>query len=396
VKLTVVSHKECWRSPDGDVGYATDGGFAMHMQAIASLFDETVVCVPVVPTRRRLGEVPFRRPENGAGLQIVELPVLRGEGLARKLAYPMWLLRGGRVIDRAVRHADAVHAPIPGDVGTAGMLLAKVHRKPLFVRHCGNWQNRRTTAERLWRWFMERRAGTDDVMVATGEEDAPPSPHHPEITWLFSTSLSERELETLAPPAEPPTTDRLVLSIACRQVEAKGGGVTIEALPEIRRTFPGVHLHVVGDGPQLEIYRRRAQTLDVEQHIEFHGKLDHQGVLDVLQRSHVFVYPTWASEGFPKAVLEALACGLPVVSTAVSAIPALLAGGGGVIVDRPEPDLVAKAVVTVAGDPEHYRSMSASARASAEGYTLEAWATRIGGLLSGWGTLRSDDSARSW
>ena len=51
------------------------------------------------------------------------------------------------------------------------MLFAFVLRKPLFVRHCGNWFVQTTAAEHFWKWFMVRFAGGRNVMIATGGDD---------------------------------------------------------------------------------------------------------------------------------------------------------------------------------------------------------------------------------
>ena len=49
MRLLVASHKLCWVDSSAPSGYATDGGFASQIGALARLFDETVLCVPVAP-----------------------------------------------------------------------------------------------------------------------------------------------------------------------------------------------------------------------------------------------------------------------------------------------------------------------------------------------------------
>jgi len=97
---------------------------------------------------------------------------------------------------REILRADAVHSPIPGDIGTIGFLLAFALRKPLFIRHCGNWLKPSTTAERFWKWFMEKFAGGRQVMLATGGSPGPPSRVNSAIHWIFSTTLSDVELRS--------------------------------------------------------------------------------------------------------------------------------------------------------------------------------------------------------
>jgi glycosyltransferase involved in cell wall biosynthesis len=234
---------------------------------------------------------------------------------------------------------------------------------------------------------MERFAGGRNVMLATGGQPEPPSSRNPRVQWIFSTSLTEKELnETARPRKITDGQSHARLIIACRQDEAKGTGRVIAALPLIMRRFPDATLDVVGDGPDLPRFRALAAEAGVAGHVRFHGKFGHQRVLELLGQAEMFCYPTAASEGFPKAVLEALACGLPVVTTPVSVLQPLIAGGGGVLLDNTTPECIAQAVVRCFGSPDSYRAMSERAIETARSYSLESWGDSIRRTLeAAWG-----------
>ena len=378
MRLGVISHKLCWRSASSPSGYATDGGFSFQMQALASLFEHTTVCVPVVTTGPTDGEVAMR----GDRLDVAPLPAPGGVGVWRKVRFPIWVLRSLPALVREVRAADAVHAPIPGDVGTMGIVVAHLFRRPLFVRHCGNWTQPKTKAERLWRWYMERAAGGRRVMLATGGSDQPPSQRNPSVRWIFSTSMTADELDRIAKDRTltPGRGPRLV--IVGRQVAAKGAGRVIEALGQLADDLPGVTLEVVGDGPDLPRFRALADELGVADRVSFTGQVDHDGVLAALDRADLFVFPTTSSEGFPKAALEALASGLPVLATPVSVLPALLASGGGIVLRDASPASIAEAVRIATSSPAQYQLLSGRAVEAAAAFSLERWVAEIGRHLA--------------
>jgi glycosyltransferase involved in cell wall biosynthesis len=307
---------------------------------------------------------------------------------------PFWTLRNLPMIWRLTNSADAVHAPIPGDVGTIGNVLAIVLRKPLFVRHCGNWLAPKTTAEKLWRWFMEEFAGGRNVMMATGGTLEPPSPRNPELKWIFSTSLTATELAEHAVPRRAPSRDAVRLIIVARQEKAKGAGTVIAALPLLARDFPGIAFDVVGEGGAVPEFRKQAEKLGVAERVVFHGNVDHNTVLTLLRKAHLFCFPTQASDGFPKAVLEGLACGLPAVATRVSVLPLLLSSGCGKLVNDATPEAVAEAIRYCLQDGERYEQLSLRALETARQYSLENWRDTIGAALSTeWGPLKESHAA---
>lgn len=390
MRLAVISHKLCWRSVDSSTGYVTDGGFPLQMEAISELFSETELVLPSETTVASKGTSPLR----GQNLRVTPLSVPQGKGLRRKFDMLRWVAVNGPTIWQAVKRADAIHAPIPGDVGTIGMIFALILRKPLFVRHCGNWLDPRTTAERLWKWSMERFAGGRNVMLATGGSDEPPSRLNENVRWIFSTSLRSGQIANSV-PREPPRGGELRLVIACRLEERKGTDVVIDALPMIAQTYPGVTLDVIGAGSLLESLKEQADRLAIRNRVVFHGKVAQSEVVEILKTAHLFCYPTSASEGFPKVVLEALASGLPVITTRVSVLPRLIESGCGKLLDEATPAALKAAVDDICTDRKVYRQKSENAIATSRQYSLEKWRDSIGEVLCESWNVRSLSAADS-
>jgi glycosyltransferase involved in cell wall biosynthesis len=274
-------------------------------------------------------------------------------------------------------------------VGSIGFLLGLLAGRPLLVRYCNNWFATRTAAERLLKGAMRRFAHGRNVMLATGGAPEPPAAESPSVAWIFATSLEDREIRACARLRErlPGASPRLIL--VGRQERGKGTGAVIESLARVAGTFPGVSLEVLGDGGALAEFRRLAASLGVEGRVTFHGNVDRATVVERLRNADLFCFPT-ASEGFPKVVLEALACGLPVLTTRVSVLPVLLARGAGLLLEDATPAAVADGVLRCLADEDAYRAMSARALETARANSHERRPAEIGArLTAAWGPLRS-------
>ena len=186
--------------------------------------------------------------------------------------------------------------------------------------------------------------------------------------------------ELPAPWAEgppPPAEGRLLLAVA-RLTEQKGLDVAVRALPAI----PGdVRLAVLGEGPARPALEALARELGVERRLLLPGRVG--DVAAWLERAAVVVHPArW--EGFGLAVLEAMLASRPVVASAVSSIPELVADGEtGVLVPPDDPDALASAVAALLQEPERAERLGRAGRERARSeFSVAAMAS---GTLSAYG-----------
>jgi glycosyltransferase involved in cell wall biosynthesis len=238
---------------------------------------------------------------------------------------------------------------------------------------------------------MVHLANDRRIMFATGVQKENPPPDEAEIHWIFATSLSEADLQSLASPRKLPETDQVLrLVIACRQEEPKGTDRVLRALALLQEDFPEVRLDVVGGGGHLAASKVLCQSLGLIQSVTFHGAVPREEVLEIFQKSTLFCYPSRASEGFPKVVIEALATGLPFVGSDLGVLEYLALRGGGLTTSSLQPEELAETVAHCLSDPERYAAMSNSALETARCYSLEQWQSTIHNALKPWGPLRSD------
>jgi glycosyltransferase involved in cell wall biosynthesis len=130
-----------------------------------------------------------------------------------------------------------------------------------------------------------------------------------------------------------------------------GGPLLLEAFSRVVERRPGVSLIVAGDGVQGPACHALARSLGISRYITFTGALTASGVSDVLATADL-VLNTSSEDNIPNAILEAFACGVPVVTSAVGGIPDLVGDDerGYLVRDR-NPESFAAAVDRCISDP---------------------------------------------
>jgi colanic acid/amylovoran biosynthesis glycosyltransferase len=130
-------------------------------------------------------------------------------------------------------------------------------------------------------------------------------------------------------PREPPNHGPLRLVTVARLVEKKGVDYAIRAVARLAAAGVDVEYTVVGDGPLREKLTQLTEALGLSGRVKLVGSMAHSDIAALLQRSHVMLAPSVTAsdgdmEGLPVAIMEAMASGLPVVSTVHSGIPELI------------------------------------------------------------------------
>ncbi|MEX2460149.1 MAG: glycosyltransferase [Paenibacillaceae bacterium] len=157
-----------------------------------------------------------------------------------------------------------------------------------------------------------------------------------------------------------------------RLVEKKGAEILIKAFQRVHQVFPQTRLSLIGDGVLKYKLKQLSKNLHIENVVDFTGALAHHEVSKHLEQADVFCLPSLKDrggnqEGIPNALKEAMACGLPVVSTFHSGIPELIEDGRtGHLVAENDVDGLAGKLIDLIGQPETWRRLGIHARIKIE------------------------------
>ncbi|HDR2784654.1 MAG: glycosyltransferase [Enterobacter sp.] len=151
-----------------------------------------------------------------------------------------------------------------------------------------------------------------------------------------------------------------------RLVEKKGAHVLLDAFSKIKDKFPEHIIKFIGDGPLKPQLHDQAQTLGVN--AKFLGACSKETIIEELQSTSVFCLPSIRakngdSEGFGLVILEAAACGVPVVTSALGgATEGIVHGKTGFRFDENNSDELALYLDTLLSDPHLMKSMGQNGR----------------------------------
>ena len=136
--------------------------------------------------------------------------------------------------------------------------------------------------------------------------------------------------------------DRRVVMTAARLVPIKNVRLLLDAVAIVRERIAGVHLVIVGDGPEAVALRHQAGALDMSDAVTFAGYVPHAETPGFYRAADVFALSS-DFDNSPNVVLEAMACGLPVVTTDVGGVRDFVSerSGGLVVPPNDAPALAA-------------------------------------------------------
>jgi glycosyltransferase involved in cell wall biosynthesis len=251
--------------------------------------------------------------------------------------------------------------------------------------------------------LFRRRASRSRVTAVGADLAEQYRARRAEVLELTVSLVSEQDLQPSVPVRR---WDEVELVTAGRLEPEKNPLLLVDTLAELERRSPGrFRLVWLGGGSLEPDVRAHAQSRGVAARIQFRGHVPAgSAVLGALTHANVFVL-TSSTEGVPQALIEAMACGTPIVSTEVGGIRAALDGGrAGVLVPSQEAQAVADAILRVSDDERLRQEIAERALALARAHTLEAEASGAarfvssaggssGGSNPGSSSARSDESS---
>jgi len=205
----------------------------------------------------------------------------------------------------------------------------------------------------------------------------------PNMYWISDATVLNKDLVTAArPDLIRPVSNPLRLAYVGRLVPLKGVAHIIEALGILRGDEPlsdrFPHLTIIGDGPQRPALETLVEEHSCQDVIRFTGNLDHDALVEQLLETDLCILPS-LSEGFGKARLDAMLCGVPIITTETGFGREVVGADGerGWLVPAGDTIALVALLRRVLREPIDWVALRRRCKVYAEARTIETWANQI-------------------
>jgi phosphatidylinositol alpha-1,6-mannosyltransferase len=382
VTLGILYHMPFWQTPDGGL-WEAEGSFARYVDSLAPFFKEVVLSVPVYDTPPASGS-----RVKASNVRLSPLPFFPGP----RQFYPRLPSMLPRL--RAwVEQCDVVHLRVPTPAAIFAFRLARARRKPTFLLVVGDYVALlphlpyRGVKKLLFGAYvgfeeralrhMTRRALTFVNGAALREK------HERDGGRVFETKTTTLGLDDIASRADTCSGARIRLLTVSRIDPRKGLRVLPDAVARLVAAGRDVSLDLIGPtigligDQEADAIRDETVRLGVADRVTLRGPLALDRLMSLYREYDIFVLPTRPGEGIPRVLLEAMAAGLPIVTTRVSGISSLITDHENGLLNGGSAAEVAADVEQLVSTPALRQHVIREGYATARAHTLERQAAEM-------------------
>ncbi|WP_425639513.1 glycosyltransferase family 4 protein [Algoriphagus yeomjeoni] len=279
-----------------------------------------------------------------------------------------------REIYRAMKDAKHIHIRIPGNMGLLAMFIQVLFpQKPKTIKYAGNWdgQSKQPRTYKIQRFIANSTFLTKNAKVLVYGK-WPDSTTN--VLPFFTASYRENEKE---PVNKPSLSDKIRLVFIGALYDGKNPEIGLKLSQLMKKEGLNFEFVYCGDGVMRAELEAQSRALGLQDYVVFKGNVNAETVKSILKQSHFLIFVS-ETEGWPKAVAEAMFWGCIPFTSRVSCVPQMVGEKRerGVLVSK-DPQEIFEKLKTLLADIKELERMRADAISWARKYTLESFQTEI-------------------
>lgn len=335
--------------------------------------DEVVLVAPKSLSEKTAIDLSY----NHDSIQFNQIPAIEFTSLEKAINSLFKLPKILRIIYKACKMANHIHLRCPGNIGLLGCLVQIFFPKKIkTAKYAGNWdpKAKQPVSYKFQKWLLSNTFLTKNMSVLVYGHWENQSRN---IKPFFTATFSNDEIE---PVKVRNYSEALQFVFVGTLVEGKRPLLAIQIVERLYKNGRKVSLDIYGDGvlrSELEDY---GKGNNLSQIIRFHGNREKQEIKQVLKNAHFLILPS-KSEGWPKAIAEAMFFGTIPVATSVSCIPDMLDFGARGILIAPDLEAAITEIEKYLADTNRLENMSQDAAKWSQTFILDKFETEIVKLL---------------
>ncbi|WP_371375773.1 glycosyltransferase [Thalassotalea aquiviva] len=241
---------------------------------------------------------------------------------------------------RVLAKSDMVIASFALPDGVCCALLKKLFGFKLLIQCLGtdvNYHSEKAFNKTLLRWAFKQADGVFTVSKNLQTKVTNILPGVRVKTIYNGVNFDKFQLKEARPK-----TPRTILFIG-NLIPTKGVFELIDAANILLKSNPSLRFQFIGNGPEFNNLKKQAAELNISSYIDFLGHQNHDKIVSFIQLADVLILPSHR-EGVPNVIVEAIACGTPVVATKVGGIPEVVNDKNGILIDTSAPNHIVEGV----------------------------------------------------
>jgi glycosyltransferase involved in cell wall biosynthesis len=381
--LGILYHMPFWQTADGAI-WEAEGSFARYVDSIAPYFDRVILSVPVFDTPPASGS-----RVRAANVTLAPLPYFPGP----RQFYPKLLSMHAR-LRQWVDQCDVIHLRVPSPAAIFAFRIAAARRKPIFLLVVGDYEallphlgyrgikkflfSQYVAFEEWALRYMTRRAVTfaNGASLRAKHERDGVQVHETKTTTLSLSDLSTRTDTCAGPRIRLLCVSRIDPRKGLRSLPSVVSGLTAFG-HDVTIDIVGPTIGLIGESERDAIVSEAARC-GVADRVNLRGPVALDQLLPMYREFDLFVLPTRPGEGIPRVLMEAMAGGVPIVTTDVSGISSLVADGeNGLLVPEGSASAVVDALRSLIANPPLRQRLIQGGYTTARAHTLERQAASL-------------------